>query len=129
MPKGIQKLSSGWASWKWLSGIDAKQRMWFLGAVQGRQGFQAWMTHMAKGLQDPEFLLRFEAESDPWQRSKMVGQKISQLRETFRRLSDEQRAELAKTGEVEMMTGLQLLGKDKKLIQELVELVDPPPAQ
>ena len=84
---------------------------------------------MAKGLQDPEFLLRFEAESDPWQRSKMVGQKISQLRETFRRLSDEQRAELAKTGEVEMMTGLQLLGKDKKLIQELVELVDPPPAQ
>ena len=84
---------------------------------------------MVKGLQDPEFLLRFEAESDPWQRSKMVGQKISQLREGFRKLSDEQRAELAKTGEVEMMTGLQLLGKDKKLIQELVEIVDPPPAQ
>jgi len=70
--------------------------------------------------------LRFEAESDPWQRSKMVGQKISQLRKSFRELSNEQRAELAKTGEVEMMTGLQLLGKDKKLIQELVELVDPP---
>jgi len=72
--------------------------------------------------------LRFEAESDPWQRSKMVGQKVSQLRDSFRKLSDEQRAELAKSGEVEMMTGLHLLGKDKKLIQELVELVDPPPA-
>ena len=72
--------------------------------------------------------MRFEAESDPWQRSKMVGQKISQLRKSFRELSNEQRAELAKTGEVEMVTGLQLLGKDKKLIQELVELVDPPAA-
>jgi hypothetical protein len=57
----------------------------------------------------------------------MVGQRISQLRDSFRKLSNEQRAELAKTGEVEMVTGLQLLGKDKKLIQELVELVDPPP--
>jgi hypothetical protein len=54
LAKGIQKVSSGWASWKWLSGIDAKQRMWFLGAVQGRQGFQSWMTHMVKGLQEPE---------------------------------------------------------------------------
>ena len=73
--------------------------------------------------------MRFEAESDPWQRSKMVGQKISALRDSFRKLSDAQRAELAKAGEVEMVTGLQLLGKDKKLITELVELVDPPPAQ
>jgi hypothetical protein len=54
MAKGIQKVSSGWASWKWLSGIDAKQRMWFLGAVQGRHGFQAWMSHLVKGLQEPE---------------------------------------------------------------------------
>ena len=73
--------------------------------------------------------MRFEAESDPWQRSKMVGQKISTLRDSFRKLSDAQRAELAKAGEVEMVTGLQLLGKDKRLITELVELVDPPPAQ
>jgi len=129
MAKGIAKVSSGWASWKWLSGIDAKQRMWFLGAVQGRQGFQAWMSHLVKGLQEPEFLLRFEAETDPWQRSKMVGQKISQLRDSFRKLTDGQRAELAKSGEVEMVTGLQMLGKDKRLITELVELVDPPPAQ
>ncbi len=49
--------------------------------------------------------------------------------ESFRRLTDEQRAELAKSGEVEMVTGLQLLGKDKKLITELVELVNPPSAQ
>ena len=100
MAKGIAKVSSGWASWKWLSGIDAKQRMWFLGAVQGRQGFQAWMSHFVKGLQEPEFLLRFEAETDPWQRSKMVGQKISQLRDSFRKLTDGQHAELAKSGEV-----------------------------
>jgi len=41
-------------------------------------------------------------------------------------MSNEQRAELAKQAEVEMRTGLELMGKDKKTIQELIALVDPP---
>lgn len=41
-------------------------------------------------------------------------------------MSDEQRAELAKQAEVELRAGLELMGKDKKTIQELIALVDPP---
>lgn len=95
----------------------------------GRGGYQAWMTHLTKGLQDPNFLLKFEATSDPWERSRLVGQKISELRRTYKAMTGEQLKELAKQAEVEMKTGLELLGKDKKTIQELIELVDPPPTQ
>lgn len=70
--------------------------------------------------------MRFEAETDPWARSKLVGQKISELRKSFMKMTDEQRAELARQGEVELKTGLDLMGKDKKTIQELIALVDPP---
>ena len=92
----------------------------------GRGGYEAWMTHLTKGLRDRNFLLKFEATADPWERSKLVGQKISELRKSFRALTDEQRAELAKQAEVELRTGLELLVKDKKTIQELLALVDPP---
>jgi predicted phage gp36 major capsid-like protein len=92
----------------------------------GRAGYQAWMAHLTKGLQDPVFLLKFEATIDPWERSKLVGQKISELRKSFRALTEEQREELAKQAEVELRTGLELMGKDKKTIQELIALVDPP---
>ena len=84
---------------------------------------------MVRGLQDPDFLLKFEAETDPWARSKLVGQKISELRESFTKMTDEQRAELARQGEVELKTGLELIGRDKKTIQELIALVDPPTAK
>jgi hypothetical protein len=124
--KGIQRLSAGWASWRWLSGISSKEKQWFLGSLQGRGGFEAWMAHMVNGLQDADFLMRFEATSDPWQRSKLVGTKISNLCKTFKAMSADQRAELAKQAESEMKVGLQLLGKDKKTIQELIALVDPP---
>jgi hypothetical protein len=83
------------------------------------------MAHLTKGLQDPEFLLKFERTTDPWERSKLVGQKISELRKSFMALTDEQRAELAKQAEVELRTGLEMMGKDKKTIQELLALVDP----
>ena len=95
----------------------------------GRGGYEAWMTHLAKGLKDPDFLLKFEVETDPWERSKLVGQKISQLRKSYRAMTHEQRAELAKQAEVELRTGLELLGKDKQTIQELITLVDPPSSQ
>jgi len=87
------------------------------------------MVHMSRGLQDPSFLLRFEGESDPWARSKLVGQKISELRKSFQAMTLDQRQELAKAGETELKTGLELMGRDKRTIQELISLVDPPPAQ
>lgn len=84
------------------------------------------MVHLTRGLQDPEFLLKFEGTSDPWERSRLVGQKISQLRKSYRAITDEQRTELAKQAEVELKAGLELIGRDKKTIQELIALVDPP---
>lgn len=124
--KGIHRLTAGWASWRWLSGVSSKEKQWFLGTLRGRGGYQAWMAHLAKGLQKPDFLLKFEGTSDPWERSKLVGQKISQLRKTYRAMTNEQQTELAKQAEVELKTGLELMGKDKKTIQELIAMVDPP---
>jgi hypothetical protein len=125
-PRGIQRLTAGWASWRWLSGISAKEREWFLGSLRGRSGYQSWMAHLTRGLQDPDFLLRFEGTSDPWERSKLVGQRIGELRRSFKLMTQEQRTELAKQAEVELKTGLELMGKDKKVIQDLILLVDPP---
>jgi hypothetical protein len=125
--RGLHKLTAGWASWRWLSGVSAKEKQWFLGTLNGRGGYEGWMTHLAKGLQNPDFLLRFEGTSDPWERSKLVGQKISQLRVSFRSMSEEQRVDLSKQAETELRTGLEIMGRDKKAIQELISLVDPPP--
>jgi hypothetical protein len=125
----MQKLSGGWSTWRWLSSIDAKQREWFLGAIRSRNGYQSWSVHLSQGLRDPDFLLAFEGTADPWQRSRLVGEKISALRQSFLKLTSEQREELAKQGEVELKSGLELLGRDKRTIQELIELVDPPHTQ
>jgi len=124
--KGIHKFTAGWASWRWLSGVSSKEKQWFLGTLRGRGGYEAWMAHLARGLQNPDFLLKFEGTSDPWERSKLVGQKISELRKSYRAMTGEERTELAKQAEVELKTGLELMGKDKKRIQELIALVDPP---
>jgi len=86
------------------------------------------MAHLTRGLQDANFLLTFEGTSDPWQRSKIVGQRISELRASYMKMSEAERVELAKNAETELRTGLELLGKDKKTIQELIALVDPPAA-
>lgn len=126
--RGMYKLTAGWASWRWLSGISAKEREWFLGSLRGRGGYQSWMAHLTRGLQDPNFLLKFEGTSDPWERSKLVGRRISELRESYRAMSYELRIELAKQAEVELKTGLELIGKDKKISQDLISLVDPPAA-
>jgi len=124
--RGIYKVTSGWASWRWLSGVSSKEKHWFIGTVMGRGGYESWMAHLIKGLQDPNFLLKFEATSDPWERSKLVGQKISELRKSYLALTEEQRDELARQAEVELRTGLEMMGRDKKTIQELIALVDPP---
>ena len=127
--RGLHKLSAGWGSWRWLSGISAKEREWFLGSLRGRAGYQSWMAHLARGLQDSEFLLKFEGTSDPWDRSKLVGQRISELRRSFRLMTEEQRVELAKQAEIELKTGLELMGRDKKTVQDLLAMVDPPNTQ
>jgi len=124
--RGLHRLTAGWASWRWIAGASSKEKMWFLGVISGRGGYESWMTHLAKGLQDPGFLLTFERTTDPWERSKLVGQKISELRKSYMALTEEQRAELAKQAEVELKTGLEMMGRDKKTIQELIALVDPP---
>lgn len=128
LARGIRKFSGGWGTWRWLESIDAKQRSWFLGTLQGRGGYESWMTHLARGLQNSDFLLAFEGETDPWQRSKLVGQRISELRASYMKMSEAERVELAKNAETELRTGLELLGKDKKTIQDLIALVDPPTA-
>lgn len=125
----MQKLSGGWMTWRWLSGVSEKEKQWLLGVIRSRNGYQSWTVHLSQGLRDPDFLLAFEKTADAWQRSRLVGEKISQLRQTFRNLTDDQQAELAKQGEAELKTGLELLGKDKQTIQQLIELVDPPPNQ
>jgi hypothetical protein len=84
------------------------------------------MAHLTKGLQDSSFLLKFEGTSDPWERSKIVGQRISELRASYMKMSEAERVELAKSAETELRTGLEILGRDKKTIQELIALVDPP---
>jgi hypothetical protein len=123
---GIYKLTAGWASWRWLSGVSAKEKQWFLGTLRGRGGYQSWMVHLARGLQDPDFLLKFESTIDPWDRSKLVGQKISELCKSFKAMPGDQRVELARQAEIELKTGLEMMGKDKKTIQDLITLVDPP---
>jgi hypothetical protein len=124
--KGIHKLTAGWASWRWLSGVSSKEKNWFLGVLMGRGGYEAWMTHLTKGIQETNFLLKFEAATDPWERSKLVGQRISELRKSYKTMNEEQRAELAKQAEIELKSGLELMGRDKKTIQELISLIDPP---
>jgi hypothetical protein len=44
-------------------------------------------------------------------------------------MTEEQRTELTKQAEVELKTGLELMDKDKKTIQDLIALVDPPATQ
>jgi len=75
------------------------------------------------------FLAQFEGTTDPWDRSKLVGERISPLRKSFMEMTEEQRLELAKHSETDLKTGLELMGKDRRTIQELIALVDPPPAR
>jgi hypothetical protein len=124
--RGIHKLTAGWASWRWLSGVSSKEKQWFIGTLRGRGGYESWMVHLARGLQDPDFLIKFESTTDAWERSRLVGEKIRELRKSYQTMTQEQRVELARQAEVELKTGLELLGRDKKTIQDLITLVDPP---
>jgi hypothetical protein len=102
------------------------EKAWFFGTLQRRGGYEAWMAYLTRGLQDANFLLMFEGATDLWDRNKIVGQRISELRTSFLKMSEAQKMEFAKSGGTELRTGLELMGKDKKTIQELIALVDPP---
>src|SRR2546430_2671806 len=88
MPKGIQKrtiaafnilatllacmvtkklsISPGKAMFNWLYAIGAQQPKWFLGSLANRNRFGAWIAFLARGLADPDFLLKFATGSLVW---------------------------------------------------------------
>lgn len=100
--------------------------MWLLGSLTGRGGYEAWMTHLVDGLQDDKLALEMEKTSDPWQRSRLVGEKISQLAKEFSKLTKEQKDELAQRAEIELKAGTELMKKDKENILELFKTVMAP---
>lgn len=124
--KGIYDVTAGYGTWRWLSGIAAKQASWLLGSLEGRKGYEAWMVHLVDGLQDTRFLAEIEKTSDPWQKSKLVGQKISVLAKQYARLRREEKAELAKRAEVELKAGIEVLSHEKKRVLELLKTVTAP---
>ena len=78
----------------WLYAIGAQQPKWFLGSLANRNRFGAWVAFLARGLADPDFLLKFQTTSDVWERSKLVGMRISTIRKQFAELNDAQKEEL-----------------------------------
>jgi hypothetical protein len=119
-------VTPGYATWRWLSSIAVKQSQWLLGSLSGRGGYEAWMSHLVSGFEDPDFITSLETTSDPWMRSKIVGEKISQLAKEYARLSKDQKADLAKRAEVELKTGLDMLTNEKKRVFELLRAVTAP---
>jgi hypothetical protein len=121
----LQDVSAGKSTYRWLAKIARSGPDWFLGSVQGRGNFGAWMVHLADGFRNVDFLLRFEGATDPWQRSRIVGEKVSELRKSFAKLTSEAKAELAKRSETELRSSMELLSKDKRAIMDLLVAVDP----
>src|SRR6058998_2757894 len=148
MPKGIQKssitafsvlatllacmvtkrlnISPGKAMFNWLYAIGSQQPRWFLGSLENRAKFGAWIAFLARGLADPDFLLKFQGTSDVWERSKLVGMRISTIRKQFAELSEAQKQELGRTSEAEFKAGVAMLGRDKSLVMSLIQITDPP---
>jgi hypothetical protein len=84
------------------------------------------MVHFVDGLQNVVFLAEVEKTSDPWQKSKLFGEKISALSKQYARLSREKKAELAKRAEVELKAGLEVLSNKKKRVVELLKTLTAP---
>jgi hypothetical protein len=104
----------------WLDGVRVKHNHWVGGSLRHRDKFEAWSNYLLNGLRSADFLTALESETDAWNRAKTVGQKVSELAANYRKLSDEQKAELAQETEVELKTGAKLLSQEKKEILEVV---------
>ena len=111
---------------QWLVGASQGEKNWFAGIATNRQGYEAWVSWLSRGLREISFLDRFDKASDPWEKSKIVGRQISEIRRTFRELTPTQRDELAHEVEIELKAGLKILSEDKKMIRELLEVVQDP---
>jgi len=124
--KGLENISSGHSVYRWLTAIGAKQPAWFLGSIAGRSNFGAWINFMAKKLATSDFLLKFQAINDPWEKSRLVGMRISEIRKDFAKLSKQEKDELGRESEVEFKAGVELLSKDKQTLLQLISITDPP---
>src|SRR5207302_4317543 len=130
MAKGIKSMSAGKMYAAWLKDSKQLEKNWFMGILQNREGFAAWTSWFSRGMRAPGFLEQFDSLTDPWAKSRLVGERIREIRRTFRELTPAQREELSKDAEVELKAGLALLSRDKQMIRELLEIAeDPPPAQ
>ena len=119
-------ISPGKAMFNWLYAVGSQQPKWFLGSLENRAKFGAWIAFLAHGLADPDFLLKFQGTSDVWERSKLVGMRISTIRRQFAELSEAQKEELGRTSEAEFKAGVAMLGRDKALVMSLIQITDPP---
>jgi len=81
---------------------------------------------MAKRLANSDFLLQFQNASDPWEKSKLVGLRISQIRKEYASLSQAEKTELGRQSEIEFKTGIELLSRDKQTLMQLISISDPP---
>lgn len=108
--------------------VGAKQgeKNWFAGITTDRAGYESWVAWLARGLRETGFLERYDKAPDPWEKSKLVGKQISEIRRTFRELSPTQREELAHEAESKLRAGLKILSEDKKMIRELLEVAQDP---
>lgn len=120
MDKRPGTITPGEMTFLWLDGVRVKPHHWIVGTVRNRNKYQAWANYLLNGLRSAEFLGQLESQTDPWNKARTVGQKISELAATYRQLPEETKAQLAHETEVELKTGMQLLNADKKQLLELV---------
>ncbi|HYY91582.1 MAG TPA: hypothetical protein VE955_06300, partial [Candidatus Dormibacteraeota bacterium] len=100
MARGIKSMSAGKMYAAWFRNSKKLESNWFNGILQNPEGFAAWTSHFSRGLRDPAFLEKFDNATDPWSKSRLVGERIRELRRTFRELTPQQREELAKDAQI-----------------------------
>lgn len=112
-------------AFEWLNSIRVKHDNWAAGALRHRQLYEAWSDYLLSGLGSQEFMTQLAAESDVWNKAKIVGRKVSELAANYRQLPAEAKAQLARQTETELRTAAKLASEDKRQLLELVSLADP----
>jgi len=120
MAKKTRNTTPGEMSFLWLNGVRVKASNFVVGSVRHRANFESWSNYLLTGLKNMKFLQQLESQTDPWNKARTVGQKISQLAASYRELSDEQKEQLAHETETELKAGAKILNEDKKQLLELV---------